>query len=1168
MQTLQDIHLAIPLLVVPAADVSLQCLSLMRYLCKEPFDINCKKVDKIINSTKNYNIKAPDSIRVHPLFCETFSDLINYIDVLDKEKYNFFLRNYSIVSFIDYSVSKSILNLEDSFNSFPSIPPGQKAFIIYGAPEKIDNFAPATPTCLCNNQLTEIESYYYILNFLSSIIVECATNLLENGLNKSEITPTFLREAKIRADFAAVTHDDDELMVQIKAAIGNVEAKQQPAFIGSFYDLLASFEELKPGVIAQNRLSPSTFTSPFKYINQLQYENSLTPPAIMFHFAAATYYHNAKLYEKCIDSSIKIIISTATASKDNEIGSQLELDADFRLDNKNKNVSKNLLKSFINIDNSSDSNKNLDDLNGSNSGKLTQYSKSLINPLVEYITRFSTMPGVLSRVWDLLNCLKNRGMNRKAAVIADQFAHVYNKDVSSLFIIFSLNNILDDITSSSIIQGRDLCFPMIIDLLEYRQNVPKDVFSRFISKLFCTIGPCLDFQQQELLLHELKRCECAPTDIQTSSALMSTASIESSKLSFLSKSSSQAVPDLYEMCKKEEQNKKEQNENQDDKEKVDAKEEGTVNIEEENLTIQAFAENAVDTQEEEEENELKLPIEIIEVVIDNPPITINKKENNGNGSSFLFSYLPKRQQDQTTITAAVGSTIIIKYKIKNPFAVTLQLNEARTVIDDESFKTVVSSQFLTASSISEVNSYFTPQKAGVYQIQGFEFYFFNLKQLLSLPRSITVQTIEKVPTFNLKTNLPLTSPLHLYIGEAYDFTLWITNTGSVQISQLEIELIQPHMLTFVSDANFQLGADFNSNYKLVQFPDSGNQNDSENIGKNWNFLPLQPGEKASINCRMVAKPDETYFSFDIRSFSDDSDHICTQNVRQQFDAINSLKLSRVFLMRSFPQPENDQEFANLDKIIYVGYEVYNEADSAFQYHVVIGDEKKKGVIGPHESCLTISSYNKADIRTDGSDASRDRVISLTKVKEEIIGRSLNSQERQIVAQEVSVMQRFENKWKFNWKVSSTRRGILLTESIQIDKDLFDVIQSPETSLKIKWILESQYQEGDSESSENIQVSDSEEKMSVNGELTQFKMYRLIVDFGNDLISMCSVDLMCKNPAKSGIMWEESLCKAEKEGKSKYDFKLSFGVCGKIKMFLKHTTLEGKTGFTPIIVSVV
>lgn len=1170
MQTLQDIHLAIPLLVVPAADVSPECLSLMRYLCRETFEINCKKAEKIINTTKNYNIDPPNTIRVHPLFCETFSDLINYIDVLDKEKYNFFLRNYSIVSFIDYSVNKSIINLEDSFNSFPSIPPGQKAFIIYDSPEKIDNFAPATPTCLCNHQLTEIESYYYILNFLSSIICECAINLLENGLNKSDLTPKVLREQKVRADFAAITQNDAGLIAQIKAALSNIEAKQQPAFFGSFYELLASYEELKPGVITEHHFVPAPSSSPFRYINQLQFENNLTPPALVFYMASAANYHNAKLYDKCIDSSIKIIISNAKSSKDNEMGNLLESEKELRFDqNKSKSTSKNLLKSFINIDPNNDSKSDEGSNSGSGNDRISSYSKSLINPLVEYITRYSTSSGVLSRSWDLLNCLKNLGLNRKAAVIADQFAHVYSKDASSLFIIFALNLILEDITSASIIQGRDLCFPMIIDLLEHRQNVPKDVFSRFISKIFCTVGSCLDFQQQELLLHELKRCECRPTDFGVGSALMSTASIESSKLSFLSKSASKEVPDLYELSKKEEQNKTEKTDNAENTENTDNKQ-----GEDENIPIDAFADDALDGVRNEEEEQLELPVEIVDIIYDDPQVKILKKAENGSTSSFLFSYLPKKHQDLTTaITAAVGSTIIIKYKIKNPYAVTLQLDEARTLIDDSSFNAIVSSQFLPPGTVSEINSYFTPRNPGSYEIKGFEFLFFNMKQLLSLPRKITVEAVEKVPSFCIKSNLPLTSSLSLYEGEAYDFSLWIINTGTVPITQLIIELLQPHMMTFVSDENFQLGGDFNSNYKLVIFPDTNSEllANTGNVGQNWKFLPIPPGGKATVNCRVIARIDETYFSLNVKSIYDNSDYYCSQTIKQTFEAKESLKLNRVFLMKNNPQPHDDQEFFNLANNIYVGYEIFNFADSAFQFHAVIDKEDKRGIIGSNESILTIATYKRSELKTDGSDASRERVISLTKVKEEIIGRSLNSDERLRVAKEVSIMQRLENKWRFNWKVSSTRRGILLSESVQIDENLFDIVESRQIMAKISWVLESDYQNKNDEESEskddNSKADDDNVNISVV-ELTQYKPYRLVADFGSDLISECSLDLMCQNPAKSGIMWEETLDKFEKEGRSRYIFMLSFGICGKFKMLLRHSCVEGKVGFTPIIVSIV
>ncbi|OHT03806.1 hypothetical protein TRFO_01492 [Tritrichomonas foetus] len=986
-QILQDVHLSIPLLIVPAADISPKCVSLMKFLCKGQLEINVKKNEKIINTANSFNVSPPQMVKTHPIFCNSFSELISYTEVLNEEKHHFFLKSYAILAFIDYSMNKNIEAITTSFSNFPGIQDDRKAFVIFDVPnDNTESFLSnqedsAFHICTVSNQFSEIEGFFYIINFLSSVMAESASRLLNIGFKISDIQPKNIREEKVRADFASISRYEQEFMRQVKIGLNDIEGKYLPAFLASFYEILASYEELKPGIINEYKISnPSSHKSPFKYTPSSLVDSG-SSPIVQFYLASAYQYHEHRYYDKCIDIGIKLI----------------------------------------------------------NSGY-----KALIHPLVLYISKRAEKKFVLNRAWDLLSVIQRQGLQRRSAVVANQFSKIYKRDASKMFIIYALDLILKNTNKDSLVQIRDLGFPMVIELLESKQNVSKTILSRFISSILCSIGQSLDFQHQELLLHELKNKGC---------------------------------------------------------------------------------------------EEVNLPLCVEKVIFEKPQViisrNISKGSNNDNNGLFLYSYLPQKNKEEKSITAAVNSVVTIHYVIKNPLSVILQLDDVRTVCQDCDCK--LSSHFLAPNKTTIVHSSIVPLKSGTIPINGLEFNFFGAHQKIDIVSDIIIQAVDNVPHFTLRTDLPITSRMELYEGEERPFTLWVTNSGTEIINSLDIEYLQPEIVTTLSKPK----------------------------------LPLLPGQKTAIHCCLTASKDEEYISLTVRSnvlpetttessnASDPSDKVddtqyetynCSQTLRQYYDTIESLKINRVFLMERPPQTSTDEEFASLSDFINVGYEVLNNTDCAFQYDAVISNKSISGIIGAHESVLTIAAYKTSELKSDGSDAQRSRVIALTKIKEESLGRSLSQPERVIVAKEVGIMQRLEAKWHFTWRVSSARHGILSSKATSIDKKLFSGIERRQIRPNIKWVLESSNEEV-----ENVM---------------RYKVHRLDVDFGEDQITDCSLILMSGNPAKSGILWQKNLAQHDDDGKTNFDFILSFSTCEKFKMIIKFVSSQGVSGEKPIIVNVV
>lgn len=133
----------------------------------------------------------------------------------------------------------------------------------------------------------------------------------------------------------------------------------------------------------------------------------------------------------------------------------------------------------------------------------------IIQSIAYYIDQHSKDEEVIFRSWDLINVVSRLGMKRRAALLASQFSKTFvQTDTANTYTIFALNIILKSSDSSSVVQIRDLCIPMIMTLLEEKEKVPMPVYSKFLSKTMSTIGPSLNFENQTNLFNELEAHSC------------------------------------------------------------------------------------------------------------------------------------------------------------------------------------------------------------------------------------------------------------------------------------------------------------------------------------------------------------------------------------------------------------------------------------------------------------------------------------------------------------------------------------------------------------------------------------------------------------------------------------------------------------------------------------
>lgn len=645
--------------------------------------------------------------------------------------------------------------------------------------------------------------------------------------------------------------------------------------------------------------------------------------------------------------------------------------------------------------------------------------KEAIQPVAYYITNNWRDEGVMKRSWDLLNVVSRFGMLRKAALVASEFSKTFEQtDTGNTFTLFALKVLLKDSSSSSLVQIRDLCIPMILKLLEEKEKVPMKLYSRFLSKTMSAIGPALDTDKQIHLFNELESHTCV---------------------------------------------------------------------------------------------HISLPLIMKKMSVDQLSYSISEKETHKRSASgvFLYSYLQNNDTPFSNYKVDIKHSITFSTNFYNPFAITLKAENVH-LISDSSVTCDSTTVYFEPNKNSLVRSHLTPHKAGDVIVKGISMQFFGAQQDFLLKEPIVLSAVADVPNFHLRTDLPLSSNLTLFDGEIHDFTIWITNLGEHKIDNLEVNFLQP-----------ELG-------KLIEPPE----------------LPIPAFGQATIRCAVFALKGEEYLAAKVVASCNQSSYCCSQNIRQKLVINDALEICRLFLMTTPPRGEKSH-----DKV-FIGYEVRNNGSCSFMYESRLCGVLTKGLIGQNESLMMVGSYNPSELISNGSDANKSKLISMTKQKESEIGRSLSLSQRSRVAMCVSMLQRLMDKWNFTWTVSSIRKGQLISKMAAVDDELFNGIESRQIQVKVSWFNDDNQQE-------------------VTDVMIDSK-YALLVEFDKEMIN-CSIDLTpdgeTDDETTIDILWEGELNQHDEQGKKTFQFILCFGAAKPVKFFIYYTSITGIEGQTTILVPV-
>ena len=726
------------------------------------------------------------------------------------------------------------------------------------------------------------------------------------------------------------------------------------------YALLGSFYE----IIGLMELRNPDFTHTHKLIpnnSQMAAFNwfpSFTQRALQLLVVSANYYNKANCYGYCIDCGIRIIIYGYT---------------------------------------------------------------EVIQSIAYYINQHSKEEQVIQRSWDLINVVNRLKMKRKAALLASQFSKTFSQtDTANTYSIFALKIILKESDSSSLVQIRDLCIPIIMTLLDEKEKVPMHEYSKFLSKTMSTIGPSLAEDHQKNLFNELEAHSC---------------------------------------------------------------------------------------------EKINLPLQLRKMEVDKLPYSITKRDKNKHSGSgvFLYSYL-STADNFIEYTVDINHSITVSAHFFNPFSIVIKAENVHLISDGTAICDN-STQHFQPNSENKIPCHITPQKIGKCTIKGISMTFFGAKQDFLLKNPIILSVVGNVPNFHLRTDLPLSSSLTLYDGEIHEFTIWVTNLGDVPISDLEVNFLQPELA------------------RLIEGP----------------TLPILPHSMSKLICALTALKGEEYLAAKVIASCTDSDHFCSQNIRQKLVIDESLEICRIYLMTAHPRGEK-----SCDKV-FIGFEVRNNAPCSFMYKSDLCGSESSGLIGKDESLMMVGTYKPSELISNGSDANKANLIATTKIKEAQIGKSLNLTQRLRVAMCVSMLQRIMDRWKFEWTVSSIRKGELITKQTAVDDDFFNGIESRQIQAKIEW-----------KSNDDKKIVDV---------LVVDRKYTLAVAFDKEML-MCGVEVANSEDDddddgqnNNEVLWEGELTQKVGKGKLDFEFVLCFGVPKVIKFFINYTSATGIEGQTLVTVNV-
>ncbi|EAY08649.1 hypothetical protein TVAG_240100 [Trichomonas vaginalis G3] len=375
---------------------------------------------------------------------------------------------------------------------------------------------------------------------------------------------------------------------------------------------------------------------------------------------------------------------------------------------------------------------------------------------------------------------------------------------------------------------------------------------------------------------------------------------------------------------------------------------------------------------------------------------------------------------------------------------------------------------------------------------------------LKLEEPLKVSMAPQTGQFCVRTDLVTRS---FYIGEMIHFNVWVTNTGSVSISNVTV--------TYNGET---------ANAKV----------------------PLKPGRMECIKC--VLEAEESMETIEIITSCSIAD-----NGYEAFKTIRvPIKVAPCVLAVSLlPVQISVEAGTDITKIIFLAMSIINKsrkvmnADLSFDDNADLVDnpiflsaKPQTHVITPGTTITCLLPVSRQKLRDLKKIATPAEIVATNAYYEELYGRRLTSQERKEVTRLADIVCYIKDHTHTQWTTIDGRTGHVVLKFMP-DQEILNELDEIRTTPTYSFI------------------ADGEECKMIEKD----KPLNLRIDFGNMKVMKCTLDIDNFVDVKYGILWDGELTKYLDS--SIYDFKLCFTKVGDFKFTVKYKS-EGRVNGELII----
>lgn len=486
---------------------------------------------------------------------------------------------------------------------------------------------------------------------------------------------------------------------------------------------------------------------------------------------------------------------------------------------------------------------------------------------------------------------------------------------------------------------------------------------------------------------------------------------------------------------------------------------------------------------------------------------VGPKKSNSSDSLFIYNSFKKSAVIKNDLYAVINEPFKFSLEIYSPFCGSLPALisfpdthnlrfERKVAILRPQTSTTVD---LTLRSVS-MDEFVIPK---VYVSV-----FCSLTTLL-FEEPLRIYVAPQTGQFCVRTDLVTRS---YYIGEMISFNVWITNTGSANITNCQVC--------------------YNGETTTAK-------------------TPIKPGRMECVKC--VLEAEQNMDSIDIVSSCSTAD-----NGYEAFQTIKvPIKVAPcVIAVSLLPVQKSVEAGTDITKIIFLAMAITNKAKKVMNVDLSFDDNEglvddpiflskkpQKHVVTPGTTVTCMLPVSRQKLKALKKVATPAELVATTAYYEEAFGRRLTFLERQEVTRLADIVCYVKDHTRTEWTTIDGRKGhVVLT--FMPDQSIIKELDIVRTTPIYKFIIK-----GD-------EVDD----------IVQNQPLTLRIDFGNMKVMRCTVDIDNLIDVKYGILWDGELSK-ELES-TVYDFKLCFTQTGYFKFTAKYQSNESVNGEVIIFANVV